>query len=138
MNKLTLRVQEYADAIVSGKVPSCETIKLACQRWLNDWKREDLYFDESAFGKVYRLATNLKHFKGDQAGKFIKLEDWQLFILANIFGWKRSDSRKRRYTYADVFVPRKNVSMRLVSLRSLKNADAFAILLSTSHFLTDT
>ena len=119
MNKLTQRVQDYADAIVSGSVPACETIRLACERWNNDWERDDLYFDESAFGKVYRLATNLQHFKGDQAGKFIKLEDWQLFILANIFGWKRKDTRTRRYTYADVFVPRKNGKTTLAAIIAL-------------------
>ena len=31
-----------------------------------------------------------------------------MFIAANILGWKRKSTKKRRYTYADVFVPRKN------------------------------
>lgn len=108
VNRITSKVQAYVDSILSGSVPSCETVRLACERWNNDWKRKDLYFDEAAVGKFYRFATNLKHYKGEKAGTYIKLEPWQLFIAANIFGWKRKDTKKRRYIYADVFVPRKN------------------------------
>ena len=37
-----------------------------------------------------------------------------------------------------MFVPRKKVSMRLASERPLKKAAAFAMLLSTIHFLMET
>lgn len=80
----------------------------ACQRYRNDWSRDDLYFDWAPVKRFCAFAGSLKHFKGELAGQFLKLEPWQVFIAANILGWKRKATKKRRYTYADVFVPRKN------------------------------
>lgn len=108
MEQTINRVHKYAEAVRDGVIPSCTMVKKAIDRWYADWERNDLYFDYPAFELVTAFASQLKHFKGDKAGEFIYLEDWQLFILANVFGWKRKATRKRRYTYADVFVPRKN------------------------------
>ncbi len=102
------RVHDYAKAVRDGSLPSCKMVRLAVDRWYADWEREDIYFDEKAFNKVVRFSKILKHFKGEFAGRPVLLEDWQLFIVANIFGWKMRSTGKRRYTYADVYVPRKN------------------------------
>lgn len=101
-------VSEYVADVISGRLPSCRMVVLACQRYLDDWKREDLYFDWHAVKKFVAFCSSLKHFKGEFAGRPIDLEPWQIFIAANIFGWKKKATGKRRYTYADVFVPRKN------------------------------
>ena len=102
------RVDRYAADIVSGAVPSCRMVRLACERYENDKKRADLYFDASKFLRFVRFAQTLKHFKGEFAGKAIRLEDWQLFVAANVFGWYRKATKRRRYQYADIYVPRKN------------------------------
>ena len=102
------RVDTYAADIVSGAVPSCRMVRLACERYENDKKRADLYFDASKFLRFVRFAQTLKHFKGEFAGKAIRLEDWQLFVAANVFGWYRKATKRRRYQYADIYVPRKN------------------------------
>lgn len=94
--------------VLSGRLPSCRMVVLACQRYLDDWKRDDIYFDWKAVEKFVAFSSSLKHFKGEFAGKPIDLEPWQIFIVANVFGWKKLATGKRRYTYADVFVPRKN------------------------------
>ena len=101
-------VSEYVADVISGRLPSCRMVVLACQRYLDDWKREDLYFDWKAVKKFVAFCSSLKHFKGEFAGRPIDLEPWQIFIVANVFGWKKKATGKRRYTYADVFVPRKN------------------------------
>ena len=101
-------VSEYVAGVISGRLPSCRMVVLACQRYLDDWKREDLYFDWKAVKKFVAFSSSLKHFKGEFAGRPIDLEPWQIFIVANVFGWKKKATGKRRYTYADVFVPRKN------------------------------
>lgn len=101
-------VNEYATAVRTGALPSCQMVRLAVERWYADRERGDIYFDRSAFLRFVRFSRLLKHFKGEFAGKPIELEPWQLFIAANIFGWKWKDTKKRRYTYADVYVPRKN------------------------------
>lgn len=83
-------------------------VRLACERWERDWTRKDIYYDEKCVDGFVAFSSQLKHFKGELAGQYIHLEDWQIFIAANIFGWKFRSNSKRRYTYADVFVPRKN------------------------------
>ena len=102
------RVHRYAAAVRDGSLPSCRMVRLAVERWYRDWERDDIYFDEKAFNKVVRFSKILKHFKGEFAGRPVLLEDWQLFIVANVFGWKMRSTGKRRFTYADVYVPRKN------------------------------
>ncbi len=102
------QVVEYAESVRSGALPSCLMVKKAVERWYSDLERDDLYFDKQAFLRVVKFSAMLRHYKGEFAGKSIVWEPWQLFILANIFGLKFKDTKKRKYTYADVYVPRKN------------------------------
>ena len=102
------QVNEYAAAVKSGALPSCLMVRKAVDRWYEDMERPDLYFDRSAFLRVVRFSGMLKHYKGEFAGRPIVWEPWQLFCLANIFGLKHRDTKKRKYTYADIYVPRKN------------------------------
>ncbi len=102
------QVNEYAAAVRSGALPSCLMVRKAVERWYQDLEREDLYFDRRAFFQVVKFSAMLKHFKGEFAGQSIAWQPWQLFILANIFGLKYRATRRRKYTYADVYVPRKN------------------------------
>ena len=108
MDRRISRVNKYAEGIRNGKIPACKMVKLAVERWYADWQREDLYFREEPFLRFCSMTAQMRHFKGEFAGQPIKLEDWQLFIAANILGWYRKDTRSRRYQYADVYVPRKN------------------------------
>lgn len=102
------QVNEYAAAVRSGALPSCLMVRKAVDRWYDDLGREDLYFDRGAFLRVVKFSGMLKHFKGEFAGKPIVWQPWQLFCLANIFGLKYKATKRRKYTYADVYVPRKN------------------------------
>ena len=83
-------------------------VRKAVDRWYEDMERPDLYFDRAAFLRVVRFSGMLKHYKGEFAGRPIVWEPWQLFCLANIFGLKYKATKKRKYTYADIYVPRKN------------------------------
>ena len=102
------RVDAYVEAVLTGKLPSCRMVQLACERYRADQKRTDIRMDWTAVNRVVTFAKILKHFKGEFAGRPVLLEDWQLFVVANIFGWKLISTGKRRFTYADVYVPRKN------------------------------
>ena len=101
-------VNQYAASVRDGSLPSCKMVKLAVERWYKDWERTDIYFDRKALTVFVNFAATLKHFKGEWAGRPIILEPWELFVVANIFCWKYKSTKKRRYTYADVYVPRKN------------------------------
>ena len=113
------RVDAYSAAIVSGAKPANRMIALAAERYEADKLRSDLYFDTAAVERFVRFTSALKHYKGDFAGKPLRLEDWQLFAVANIFGWKRVSTRKRRYQYADIYVPRKNGKTTLAAAIAL-------------------
>ena len=110
MNKTTNfeRVQEWCRRCLAGEIPCCLMVRKAIERWQADLKRYDLYFDEKAFNRVVRFAREFRHFKGPKAGEYFKPEDWQLFIMANVIGLKRADTGLRKYTYVDIYVPRKN------------------------------
>ena len=102
------QVTEFCDSVLSKTVPSCLMVQKAVERWQADLAREDLYFDEKAFNRFVRFAREFKHFKGPMAGTHFAPEPWQLFVMANLIGLKRKETGLRKYTYADIYVPRKN------------------------------
>jgi len=102
------RVQEWCRKSLAGEIPCCLMVRKAIERWQADLARPDLYFDEKAFNRFVCFAGEFKHYKGPMAGLRFQPEDWQLFLMANVIGLKRRDTGLRKYTYADVYVPRKN------------------------------
>lgn len=127
---------QYARDVVEGRIPSCRWHRLACERHLKDLARAGtegfpyLFNPEitNLAGRTYHPAERVCHFaqlmphiKGDWAarGQRIKLEPWQVFILASIFGWVHMTSFKRRFRAADLFVPRKNAKSTLAAVIGL-------------------
>lgn len=84
-------------------------IKLAAQRFLNDLKRDDIYFDEAEgshmllFGERYCF-----QWEGDFQGLPISWQPWQWFIFQQVFGWMRKDTGTRRFDEVFVEVAKKN------------------------------
>ena len=118
MNKVTNFeiVQEWCRKSLAGEIPCCLMVRKAIERWQADLERPDLYFDEKAFNRFVRFAREFKHYKGPAAGQRFEPEDWQLFIMANTIGLKRRDTGLRKYTYADIYVPRKNGKTYLAAI----------------------
>ena len=127
------RATAYARAVVAGSIPACKWHRLACARHLKDLDRvgsagfpyvfnPDLTdADGVAYRpaeRICRFAQLMPHIKGDWAGRgeLILLEDWEVFILASIFGWVHAVSFKRRFRVADLFVPRKNSKSTLAAI----------------------
>ena len=70
--------------------------------------QDRFYFDD----KAAQVACNfferlLTHVKGEWAGQPFHLQNWQLEIVRDLFGWKRPDGT-RRYRTAYIEIPRKN------------------------------
>lgn len=127
------RATHYAQAVVSGTIPACKWHQLACARHIKDLERigsagfpylfspELIDADGVAYQpaeRICRFAELMPHIKGDWAGRgeLIHLEDWEVFILASIFGWVHSTTSKRRFRVADLFVPRKNSKSTLAAV----------------------
>lgn len=107
--------EDYARAVVAGKIVACRWIVLLCQKHLDDLKQQadggyPYLFDPAKGEKVAKFLQLLPHTKGKWAGKreLIKLEPWQLFSVCVPFGWLRKKDGTRRYRTLLVFVPRKN------------------------------
>lgn len=97
---------QYAKDVTSNKIIACKWVKLACQRFLNDLKngyKRGLTYDEEAVERVLKFFTLLKYTKGEWAGNTFEPSPWQVFCLANLFGWKREDGTRRfRNGYLEV------------------------------------
>lgn len=102
---------EYADGVRSGRIIVNQYIKLAVDRFYRDLdkqKKSDYHFDEKAAQKALSFFELLCFTKGKWKGLPFKLEPWQAFIVANIFGWKWKTTGYRRFTEAYIAVPKKN------------------------------
>ena len=127
---------QYARDVVEGKIPACKWHRLSCQRHLNDLAKTErgewgyVYNPELVDhkGKKYRpadricaFAERMPHIKGDWAlrGERIKLESWQVFVLAVGFGWIVRVTGKRRFRKIDLFIPRKNAKSTIAAVIGL-------------------
>lgn len=95
------RVTEYAEKICSGQAVSGKFHKLACNRHLNDMKRQrtekfPYYWDKEAAERVLEYAETLTIIEGD-APKQLKLLECQAFDIGCTFGWKKTSNQKRRF-----------------------------------------
>ena len=106
-NSFSWTALDYAKRIISGKIPACWQVKKACERFIADFDRKDIYFDTAAVDHVCEFMSALVHTKGDLAGQPIKLEPFQVFLLANIFGWLETKTGLRRFREAFILLPRK-------------------------------
>jgi phage terminase large subunit-like protein len=105
----------YARDVAAGRIPACKSIRLQCQRFLDELKAAKskdfpFRFDDDKASRVCRFIERLPHSKGKWARKreTIRLEPWQLWILACTYGWLRKRDGLRRFRVLFVVVPRKN------------------------------
>lgn len=117
-------VTKYAIDVVEERIDACKKIQKACRRHLADLKRVGtasfpFYFDLGAAKRPVEFARHLKHWEGEWAGKFFDPMPWQQFILGCTFGWRRTDTHRRRFRYAYIEIPRKNGKSFLASVIAL-------------------
>lgn len=83
---------------------------------MNIEENEKFFFDDEAADRVvYFIQNHIKHSKGEYGGKPFILQDWQVKIVRDIFGWKHRDSGLRRFRTCYLSVPRKNGKSTLIS-----------------------
>ena len=95
------RVTAYARQVVNGEIVSGELHRLACQRHLNDLKRQrtksfPYYWDEDAAHRVLEYAETLTIAEGTEP-KPVKLIPSQVFDIGCTFGWKKVQDNMRRF-----------------------------------------
>lgn len=124
------RATAYARRVAAGEEVAGRLERLACDRFLRDMDREpgDAFpyrFDEAAGSRACRFIELLPHIKGEWAkpvytgGKLgyskLHLEDWQVFIVINIFGWRHVETGLRRFRRVYEEIARKNAKSTLAA-----------------------
>jgi phage terminase large subunit-like protein len=111
---MTNPVDEYARAVVAGKVPAGKYHRLACARHLKDRARESTpgfpyRFDWKPADSFLRFSRLMRHYKGRQfANQMFAPSEFQVFRLGSIFGWRHVETGLRRFTTAYNELPRKS------------------------------
>jgi phage terminase large subunit-like protein len=119
-----MRSKDYAIAVVNGDILACNWVILACKRHLNDLEKAktkdfNYYFSEEDAKRYSDFIELLYLWKGEWAGKPLKLEGWQIFIVQVLLGWKQKDTNIRRFKKAYIEMGRKNAKTTLAACIAL-------------------
>ena len=128
----------YAQRVDSGAEVAGRFETLACRRFLADLAREgteafpyvlDARRPESPGDRVCRFLEMLPHIKGEWARPIYRdgrlsyakltLEDWQIFVELQLFGWRHKDTGRRRFRRSYEEVARKNAKSTRAAGRQL-------------------
>lgn len=117
------RIYNYSNDIVKGDITACKKHKSACKRFLADIEKisDDsypYYFDIDEVFKFYKWANMFKHTKGILAGQKIELMDFSLFVVSNIFAWKKKESNHRKHKKSYIQLSRKNMKSQKLAIIS--------------------
>ncbi len=109
-----IQAERYIKNVLSGEELVSETTKLTILRHLGDLEKEKdpdypFYFDRGEAQKAINFLRVLRHPSGEPgiARQKFKVQDNQAFLTACVFGWRRKESDRRRFTKVYFEVPRK-------------------------------
>ena len=108
MEGIDRKYTQYAEDVIAGNVIACNYVKLACERYLKLFDREDIYFQPEKVDRVINFISKLKHFTGSHSGKPFILSDWQKFIMYSIYGFYRKSDNTRLVRNAYIEINRKS------------------------------
>jgi phage terminase large subunit-like protein len=103
----------YAEAVVGGEIPACQSVRQAAARFLADKAAAEAgagpwEFRPDLAEAAMLFAEQLPNIKGPEAGRPLRLMGWQCFVFANLFGFVERGTTTRRFRQAVVYVPRGN------------------------------
>jgi phage terminase large subunit-like protein len=117
------RAVQYAKDSLDGIICAGKWHKAACRRFLDDLESQaaedwPYVLSETAADRVCSFAQLMPHVEGEWAKPIyvdgvartqkIRLEDWQVFVLVNLFGWLHKSTGLRRFRRWYEEVARKN------------------------------
>lgn len=118
MGKVKSRFKEavkYAEEVTSGKKVAGAEVVAACQRFLDDLKRDDLELrTRDPDIAIAIIETTLVHAQGEDMegqpllGRPFLLQPFQIFIVYNLLGFWYKGTNNRRYKEAFIELGRKN------------------------------
>jgi phage terminase large subunit-like protein len=109
-------MDQYVDDVLSGRAIVGKHVRNAVERHARDLERDDVSFDRERADMVIQLVPALfRHTVGKYVRQPFVLSPWQAFILGCIFGWRRSDG-KRRFRVSYNCLGRKNGKSTLAAV----------------------
>lgn len=90
-------LNKYCSDVLEERIPSGVNLRNAVTRYMED-RKNGWDFREDAIEKVVKFIGKLKHFTGKHAKHSFKLEPWQLFIIANLYGFYEKGGDRRFQT----------------------------------------
>ncbi|HHZ97632.1 MAG TPA: terminase large subunit [Flavobacteriales bacterium] len=113
---------QYAHDVISKKIVAGKLLIQAAKRFINDLENGEsrgIKFSRSKAERALNFfPTFCCHIKGELKGQPIILEPWQAFIIAQLFGFHKKNSRGnwvRRFVWVYIEVARKNGKSTLLS-----------------------
>ena len=105
--------RDYAEQIATGIVPASKHAILACERFARDMDAashpgSQWEFRQDLATRAMLFAAQMPNIKGPEAGKPIRLMDWQKFVFTNVFGFVERSTSNRRFRQGVVYVPKGN------------------------------
>jgi phage terminase large subunit-like protein len=103
----------YARKTAEDPTAASMHARMSCERFLRDHdaaqKPDSQWsFDDLAALKAMVFTSQMPNIKGPEAGKPIRLMDWQKLVYANVFGFKERATGGRRFRQGVVYVPKGN------------------------------
>lgn len=111
-------LDSYCQDVISGVIPSGVHLRNAVTRFSSDIASLKWHFDEAKVNKVIKFIAKLKHFTGKHVKQHFVLEPWQVFIIANLYGFYNEDGT-RRFQTCYLEMARKQGKTALVAALSL-------------------
>lgn len=106
---------QFAKDAISGKEIQGREVIAACQRYLDDLRRDDLdYRPHDADLAINIIQTTLVNAQGEDMqgnpllGTPMILQPWQIFVVHNLLAFYWKGTNERRYKEAFIFIGRKN------------------------------
>lgn len=112
------QVTQYALDVVDGEILAGELLRLACQRHLDDLKKQDTptfpyFFDKKVLDGLLLFASLVPDpIKGEP----LPLMPWQKFVLGSLVAWRNSQTDGKRFRNAIVSMARDNGKTYLASI----------------------
>lgn len=110
---------DYATEVINGEIVAGELMKLACKRYISWFDRENIEFDCERADRVVNFCQHLKLSTGKFAGQFMRLTDWQKFVIYNIYGFVHKDTGYRVIRQCYLQLSRKSGKTALASALAL-------------------
>ena len=107
-NEKTDKYKEYALQVVNNEITACNYIKLACQKYLDWFERDDIEFRHEKADRVINFCSKLRHFTGRFNNQPFILQPFQKWIIYNIYGFYYTNTNERVIKNVWIELARKN------------------------------